>query len=252
MPKKKSSLKPKPEGSNNVTLATKFQLAPRKPKGRWGEQADYEYEAARQTTDFPGSGEASNIKMKVDVTDTPDKYIHSLSPQAANIRAWEGLTHEAKMLAIETSKKLKVKGKMIIHSAFRSEGQSKEAMQKVGSLKIYRKKWRDALTPKQLSSEPIGPKSSKEDKKLRTSAVQAMWDAGFRSQHGSSTGVGSAFDISYKGMTGKKYPGKWKTPSGQETKAARAVKAKLKTPKAKVILEHKPLHIHMESKKRKW
>jgi len=253
MPKRK-----KIEGRNSVDLATDFYSNPNTSLvsfehtgGRWGQHADYEYEAARQTTDAPGVGEAGNIKMKVDVTDYTDEYIKNLSPQDANIRAWEGLTHEAKLSAIEVSKKLKDKGKTIIHSGYRSESQSKEDRQRVGSLKIYKQEWTKGLTPEQLSSKPIGPESSKEDKKLRTSAVQAMWDAGLRSRHGNRSGVGNAFDISYPGMptSWKKNVGTKTKPIWKETKAAHAVKHKLGTPKIEITPEGSPLHIHIQLKK---
>jgi len=234
MPKRK-----KTEGRNSVDLATDFYSNPNAnlvsfehTGGRWGQHADYEYEAARQTTDAPGVGEASNIKMKVDVKGYSDKYIRSLSPQAANTRrAWEGLSHKAKLLAIETSKKLKDKGKTIIHSAFRSEDQSKEDRQRVGDLTVYKKKWTKGLTAKELSSKPIGSESSKEDKRLRTSAVQKMWDAGLRSRHGNRSGVGNAFDISVKGMT---------------YESAKAIKRSIETPESEVIVERRPLHIHTQ------
>jgi hypothetical protein len=275
MPKRK-----KTEGRNSVDLATDFYSNPnanlvsfehpdmsegrwadlsadnKTKTARWGEHADYEYEAARQTTDAPGVGEAGNIKMKVDVTDYTDEYIKNLSSRDANIRAWEGLSHEAKLAAIEVSKKLKDKGKTIIHSGYRSESQSKEDMQRVGNLNIYKQEWRDALTTKKLKdSDPhsmlslyqkygTGLLDSKPGSKLRKIAVQEMWDAGFRSRHGNRSGVGNAFDISYPGM-----PTKWKTKGGKETIAAKAVRTKLGTPKIKITPEGSPLHIHIQLKK---
>jgi len=242
MPKRK-----KTEGRNSVDLATDFYSNPnanlvsfehsdmsegRSDKetktARWGEHADYEYEAYRQTTDAPGAkaktvdgesfgGEASNIKMDVNVKGYSSDYIKNLSSRDANIRAWEGLSHKAKLAAIEVSQKLKDKGKTTIHSGLRSEDQSKEDMQKVGR---------------------TGLLDSKPGSKLRKIAVQAMWDAGFRSQHGNRSGVGNAFDISYPGMATK-----W-TPE-----AAKAVRTKLGTPKIKITPEGSPLHIHIQLKK---
>jgi len=155
------------------------------------------------------------------------------------------ISHEAKLLAIKTSQKLKDKGKTTIHSGYRSEDQSKEDMQKVGSLNIYKKEWRDALTTKELSSTKGSP--------LRKIAVQKMWDAGFRSQHGNRSGVGNAFDISYPGMptSWKKNVGTKTKPIWKETEAAKAIRTKLITPESKIILESSPLHIHTELKKSK-
>ena len=99
-----------------------------------------------------------------------------------------------------------------------------------------------ALTPKQIKSGPIGPKSSGEDKRLRTSAVDHILKR-LKSLHK----TGEAVDFSYKGM-----PGSWKK-NGVETKAATDLRVRLgkRFPNSKVTLEEGHVHIGFVKKKSK-
>jgi hypothetical protein len=141
-----------------------------------------------------------------------------------------------------------------IHSGWRSTARQRAAMLKMTSVDVYNKvsegphkgqnyrhaiEGSAALTPEQIKSRPIGPKSSKEDKRLRTSAVDHILKR-LESKHQGSEG--NAFDFSYPGM-----PGVWKN-KGVETKKATDLRARLKkiTPNANVVLEPIPkAHVHM-------
>jgi hypothetical protein len=142
-----------------------------------------------------------------------------------------------------------------LHSGYRSNARQKAAMLKIANVGVYNKKYfraltgvkkgpgSKALTPEQIKSRPIGPKSSKEDKRLRTSAVDRILKT-LTSPHTEGRG----WDFSYEGMTGDKYPGTWKKPSGEETEAALKVRAQIEqiSPGANVVLDEKPtLHIHV-------
>jgi len=151
------------------------------------------------------------------------------------------------------------KGGITIHSTQRDDKAQRKAMLGMPSVGVYNivstpgqfqgqsyraaikgDKDSKALTSEQIKSRPIGPKSSKEDKRLRTSAVDHILRR-LKSLHK----TGEAVDFSYEGM-----PGSWKK-NGVETKAATDLRVKLgkRFPNSKVTLEEG--HVHMGFGKRK-